>query len=107
MGEQKKVEIGGVIIGNIYSGYYERVYYAGMPSPDSFSLVYETAYVRENPDSHSIFTHACDELIKNVQDRIQLFFPIDTKSVEFPSRSSCRFDVKEVSPKSLTAIIDE
>ena len=76
MDEEKTVGIDGCVINNIYSGFYERVFYAGMPSPESFSLIYETAYVRENPDSRSIVPHASDALIKNVQDRRQLFFSL-------------------------------
>ena len=46
MEKEKVVGIDEPVINNNYSGFRERVYYAGMPSPESFSLIYETAYVK-------------------------------------------------------------
>ena len=46
MPEEKNIEVGKVIVNNIFSGYNERVYYAGMPSGDSFSLIFQTAIVK-------------------------------------------------------------
>lgn len=93
------ISIGRCIISNMYSGFNERVIYAGMPSKDSFSVIYKTAHVREDPSGGSI---------ENVEIQLQLFYPINhKKEIRFPSRTSCKFKVKKISPESLTAIILE
>jgi hypothetical protein len=106
--ENKKttVEIDGCIINNIYSGFVERVYYAGMPSKDVFSIIFESSNVKENPDYNGISSHDRASSIWEVEEQRQLFFPVDyDKEISFPSRTSCKFKVEKVSPRELTAII--
>lgn len=105
--KEKKAGIGGVVASNIYSGFYERVYFAGMPSEDSFSLVYQTAYVHKNPNSKSNVPHACNASVENVQERLQLFYPLDTKEVEFPGRKPLKIKIENVTPTELTALVDK
>jgi len=108
MSEEITVGIGGCVINHVYSGYRERVYYAGMPSSQAFSLIYETARVRDDPTSQSIVSHDSANFIVQVEERRQLFFPLDTREmIEFASRRSIKFEVKEVTPKTLTAIVHE
>ena len=85
--------IGGLILRNSYGGYYEAVVFAGMPSKDAFSIVYQTAYVEPNPKCKSVAPHACDGSIENVQTRIQLFYPMDTKKISLPGRKKIEFQV--------------
>lgn len=95
--KEKKAGIGGVVVSNIYSGFYERVYFAGMPSEDSFSLVYQTAYTQPK----------CNDSVENVQERLQLFYPLDTKEVEFPGRKPFKIKIENVTPTELTALVDK
>lgn len=107
MKNTKIIMVGEPIINNIYSGYSETAYYAGMPSRDSFSIIYETAYARDNPDSASVDNHSQNSSIRHIQKHMQLFFPLDTKNIEFPSRTFCRFQIERVTSNVLIAIIDE
>ena len=107
MSEEKSVGLDKCIIDNFYSGFHERVYYSGMSSPEAFVVTYETFFVRDNPECKAVSHHNPNSRILDVQERRQVFFPVGTKEIEFPSRTSCKFQVKSVSPTELTVVVDE
>jgi|WetSurMetagenome_2_1015567.scaffolds.fasta_scaffold372484_2 hypothetical protein len=95
MEKEVKAGINGCIVNNLYmDGFAERVYYAGMPSKDAFSLIFEEVEFEEHNEY-------------KIKDQKQLYFPIDyNEEISFPStREPCKFRVQKVSPTSLSAIV--
>jgi hypothetical protein len=108
MQERKEVGIDDCIVNHLYGGYYERVYYAGMPSKDVFSIIYETAFMKDNPDSPAVSSHDPSAIIFTIEKHRQLFYPVNFKdTIKFPSRTQIQFRVECVNPTSLVALVEK